>query len=173
MVTPSHLWLLGLSGSGKSTVGPLLAQKLAMPFVDTDERIVQATKIPFRRSLPKAEKKSFVNGNPKSLPNWFNAPPRSSLVEAGSSSTRKIESRFPDPAFGSTSKPNFPSWPNDLLAHPTDRFFLPIRSTPSSSNSWRHEKSGMRKAIFKSPSDLNRRNSFAAKFWPLSPFPNP
>ena len=34
--TPRHLWLLGLSGSGKSTVGPRLAQALGLPWVDTD-----------------------------------------------------------------------------------------------------------------------------------------
>lgn len=62
MVTPSHLWLLGLSGSGKSTVGPLLAQKLAMPFVDTDERIVQATK----NSIPEI----FAQGGEKEFRKW-------------------------------------------------------------------------------------------------------
>ena len=33
---PRHLWLLGLSGSGKSTVGPRLAKALGLPWVDTD-----------------------------------------------------------------------------------------------------------------------------------------
>jgi shikimate kinase len=59
---PSHLWLLGLSGSGKSTVGPLLAEKLAMPFVDTDERIVQAAKL----SIPQI----FAQGGEKEFRNW-------------------------------------------------------------------------------------------------------
>lgn len=36
-----HLWLLGLSGSGKSTVGPRLARVLAMPWVDTDTEIAR------------------------------------------------------------------------------------------------------------------------------------
>jgi shikimate kinase len=38
---PRHLWLLGLSGSGKSTVGPRLARALAMPWVDTDAEIAR------------------------------------------------------------------------------------------------------------------------------------
>jgi len=38
---PRHLWLLGLSGSGKSTVGPRLAQALGLPWVDTDAEIVR------------------------------------------------------------------------------------------------------------------------------------
>ena len=41
MANPRHLWLLGLSGSGKSTVGPRLAQALGLPWVDTDEEIAR------------------------------------------------------------------------------------------------------------------------------------
>lgn len=41
MAKPCHLWLLGLSGSGKSTVGPRLAKALAMPWVDTDQEIAR------------------------------------------------------------------------------------------------------------------------------------
>ena len=36
-----HLFLIGYRGSGKSTVGKLLAQELGWQFVDTDERIVR------------------------------------------------------------------------------------------------------------------------------------
>jgi shikimate kinase len=35
-----HVVLVGLSGSGKSTVGRLLAARLGRPFVDTDDLIV-------------------------------------------------------------------------------------------------------------------------------------
>ncbi|MGH2368957.1 MAG: shikimate kinase, partial [Chloroflexota bacterium] len=35
----THLVLVGLSGSGKSTVGRLLAEQLGRPFVDTDDLI--------------------------------------------------------------------------------------------------------------------------------------
>ena len=38
---PGHVVLVGLSGSGKSTIGKLLARRLDRPFVDTDELIVQ------------------------------------------------------------------------------------------------------------------------------------
>jgi shikimate kinase len=41
MGNPRHLWLLGLSGSGKSTVGPRLARALALPWVDTDADIAR------------------------------------------------------------------------------------------------------------------------------------
>jgi shikimate kinase len=62
MRNPSHLWLLGLSGSGKSTVGPLLAKRLAMPFIDTDKRIVQAAKL----SIPQI----FAQGGEKEFRKW-------------------------------------------------------------------------------------------------------
>jgi len=45
MKTPGHIWLLGLSGSGKSTVGPLVAEKLRLPFHDTDEMIIQTAQL--------------------------------------------------------------------------------------------------------------------------------
>jgi len=40
-VNKGHLFLVGLRGTGKSTVGRLLAEKRDMPFVDTDERLEQ------------------------------------------------------------------------------------------------------------------------------------
>jgi len=33
------VFLIGFMGSGKSTVGPLLARRLGLPFVDTDSRV--------------------------------------------------------------------------------------------------------------------------------------
>ena len=39
MTTPPHIVLVGLPGSGKSTVGPLLAAELKAPFVDLDNEI--------------------------------------------------------------------------------------------------------------------------------------
>ncbi len=35
----SHLWLIGMMGSGKSTVGDLAAARRGCPFYDTDERV--------------------------------------------------------------------------------------------------------------------------------------
>jgi shikimate kinase len=37
---PRHVILVGLSGSGKSTVGRLLGDRLSRPFVDTDDVVV-------------------------------------------------------------------------------------------------------------------------------------
>jgi len=40
---PAHLFLCGLSGSGKSTVGRLVAEALALPFVDIDAEVERAS----------------------------------------------------------------------------------------------------------------------------------
>ncbi|MFZ1684322.1 MAG: shikimate kinase [Candidatus Zixiibacteriota bacterium] len=37
--TKRHIALVGFSGSGKSTVGPLVAKKLKLKFIDTDQQI--------------------------------------------------------------------------------------------------------------------------------------
>ncbi len=38
-MTPKHLFLIGFMGSGKTTVGKLLAERLNLPFVDSDKWI--------------------------------------------------------------------------------------------------------------------------------------
>jgi XRE family aerobic/anaerobic benzoate catabolism transcriptional regulator len=43
---PRRIALLGLRGAGKSTVGRLLAARLALPFVELDQRIEEAAGLP-------------------------------------------------------------------------------------------------------------------------------
>lgn len=40
-----HLFLCGMMGAGKSTVGKLLAETLSLPFIDLDEMIVEKEKM--------------------------------------------------------------------------------------------------------------------------------
>src|SRR6187402_855134 len=41
-----NIFLIGMMGSGKSTVGRALAQRLDRPFVDTDKVLVERTGVP-------------------------------------------------------------------------------------------------------------------------------
>jgi len=38
-----HVWLIGMMGSGKTTVGHKVAEGLGMPFIDSDDEVVVAT----------------------------------------------------------------------------------------------------------------------------------
>ena len=38
-----HIWLIGMMGSGKSTVGEIVAETLERPFIDTDSAVVALT----------------------------------------------------------------------------------------------------------------------------------
>ena len=82
---PRHVVLVGLSGSGKSTVGRLLAARLGRPFVDTDDMIVQAAGAPIPdifsqrgepafRSLERAAVARAVAGQPAVIATGGGAP---------------------------------------------------------------------------------------------------
>ena len=62
MQRTSHLWLLGLSGSGKSSVGPILAKKLSLPFLDTDQTITETARL----SIPQI----FAQGGEQEFRRW-------------------------------------------------------------------------------------------------------
>lgn len=38
-----HIWLIGMMGSGKTTVGTLVADRLGVPFTDSDDEVITAT----------------------------------------------------------------------------------------------------------------------------------
>ena len=38
-----HLWLIGMMGSGKTTVGHKVADRLGVPFIDSDDEVMVAT----------------------------------------------------------------------------------------------------------------------------------
>ncbi len=38
-----HIWLIGMMGSGKTTVGHKVAEGLGVPFIDSDDEVVAAT----------------------------------------------------------------------------------------------------------------------------------
>ena len=54
-----HLVQLGLPGSGKSTVGPLVAARLGRPFVDLDAAIVARTGMPIATLFAREGEETF------------------------------------------------------------------------------------------------------------------
>ncbi|MCI5158694.1 MAG: shikimate kinase, partial [Candidatus Electrothrix sp. AUS1_2] len=49
--TLSNIILIGMPGSGKSTIGPLLAEKLSRAFLDTDAALQAAQKRPLQEIM--------------------------------------------------------------------------------------------------------------------------
>ncbi len=59
VMSKQNIVLIGMPGSGKTTVGKILAQKLKMSFFDSDEEIVKKTKMPIPEIFEKYGEKHF------------------------------------------------------------------------------------------------------------------
>lgn len=59
MSEPAHVALVGLPGSGKSTVGRQLARRLGRPFIDTDQVIEQRVGLSIREFFEREGEESF------------------------------------------------------------------------------------------------------------------
>ena len=57
---PQNLVLIGMFGSGKSTIGRLLAEKLRYHFVDVDHLIEAKYRMPLQKVLDKLGTKAFM-----------------------------------------------------------------------------------------------------------------
>jgi shikimate kinase len=64
---PQNLVLIGMFGSGKSTVGRLLAQKLRYHFVDVDHLIEAKYRLPLQKVLDKLGMKGFMRMEDETL----------------------------------------------------------------------------------------------------------
>jgi shikimate kinase len=56
---PAHVALVGLPGSGKSTIGRQLARRLGRPFIDTDQLIEQRVGLTIREFFEREGEESF------------------------------------------------------------------------------------------------------------------
>lgn len=59
MSGPDHVALVGLPGSGKSTIGRQLARRLGRPFIDTDQVIEQRVGLSIREYFEREGEESF------------------------------------------------------------------------------------------------------------------
>ena len=59
MSGPAHVALVGLPGSGKSTIGRQLARRLGRPFIDTDQVIEQRVGLSIRDFFEREGEESF------------------------------------------------------------------------------------------------------------------
>ncbi|WP_096698482.1 shikimate kinase [Polaromonas sp. AER18D-145] len=59
MSGPAHVALVGLPGSGKSTIGRQLARRLGRPFIDTDQVIEQRVGLSIREFFEREGEESF------------------------------------------------------------------------------------------------------------------
>lgn len=64
---PENIVLIGMFGSGKSTVGKILAQKLRFYFVDVDELIERKYRKPLQRVLDELGMKDFMKMEDQTL----------------------------------------------------------------------------------------------------------
>ncbi|MDI1338382.1 shikimate kinase [Polaromonas sp.] len=61
MSGPTHVALVGLPGSGKSTIGRQLARRLGLPFSDTDQVVEQRVGLSIRELFEREGEESFRN----------------------------------------------------------------------------------------------------------------
>lgn len=73
--------LIGFMGSGKTTVGKLLAAHLTLPHVDLDKKIVEYTGKEIKEIFSQYGKRNFVNWNKKHLWNSSTKKEYSQQVE--------------------------------------------------------------------------------------------
>ena len=64
---PENLILIGMVGSGKSTIGRILADKLRYHFIDVDHLIEAKHRMPLQKVLDKLGMKKFMDTEDKTL----------------------------------------------------------------------------------------------------------
>ncbi|MBA2363066.1 MAG: shikimate kinase [Chloroflexia bacterium] len=86
-----HVALVGLSGSGKSTVGPLLAAMLGLRFVDTDREVERVAGMPIHRIFETRGEPGFRALEADQVRRALDAPP--SVISLGGGAVLNPENR--------------------------------------------------------------------------------
>ena len=84
-----HIYLVGFMGSGKSTVGPLLAEALGRPFHDLDAMIVDAVGLSIPQIFERLGEEGFRRLEREALERTSALPPSLIALGGGAFSTRE------------------------------------------------------------------------------------
>ena len=76
-----HIFLIGMAGSGKSSLGKKTASRLRLPYIDTDTRITQVLGMPVTDIFAQYGEDAFRNAETNTLINLMDEPP--SLISTG------------------------------------------------------------------------------------------
>jgi len=80
-VIDRHVFLIGMAGSGKSSLGKKTASRLRLPYIDTDTRITQVLGMPVTDIFAQYGEDAFRNAETNTLINLMDEPP--SLISTG------------------------------------------------------------------------------------------
>jgi shikimate kinase len=86
-----HVLLVGFMGSGKSSVGLLLAQRLGVAFVDLDDRIAQEAGVPIPTIFAEEGERGFRDRESRALSALALEPP--AVVACGGGIVSRAENR--------------------------------------------------------------------------------
>ena len=92
LVTNSHIALVGLPGSGKSTIGRYLSRRWSMPFVDVDVAIEEQIKCTIREFFAREGEASFRDVEQEVLARLL-ASSRKMVIATGGGAVLKSENR--------------------------------------------------------------------------------
>ncbi len=70
-----HVFLVGMEGSGKSTLGSRLAAEMSLPFVDTDQQIAKMFGVPSADTVKSLGEELYHNAETGVLMTLTGAPP--------------------------------------------------------------------------------------------------
>jgi len=79
-----HIFLIGMAGSGKSSLGKRLAGRLHIPYIDTDGRITQALGMPVTEIFATYGEDAFRRAETNALMQLMDEPP--AVVSTGGGS---------------------------------------------------------------------------------------
>lgn len=78
---PRHVILLGFMGSGKTTVGRLIAERMGLPFVDTDRCVGELAGMTIPEIFDRAGEETFRSYETRALRHALDGPP--SIIATG------------------------------------------------------------------------------------------